>query len=152
MRKWDCFWLPAPTWASTAAGAISLKVISLSHFLTFENYFLELSCFKGPIFLLVGKTLQIHRKDVKRIGWIPLNFATMPKILHYLITSKLLFCNVRFSASFRRLEESTHYLCSCCLINVGFYYNQFMNFNVVLMSFRQVEKSSKNKQHDGSKY
>ena len=32
----------------------------------------------------------------------------MPKTLHYL-TSELLLSNIRFSASFRRLEESTHY-------------------------------------------
>ena len=37
---------------------------------------------------------------------------TMPKILCYLITSKLLLSNVRFSASFRRSEESTH--CTWC--------------------------------------
>ena len=129
VRKCDCFWLPTPTWASTPAGAISLKVISLSHFLTFckkrtslgwlefvklENYFLELSCFKGWIFLLVG-----NQKDVKCIGWI---------------------------LTFRRIHPLV-----CILINVGFYYNQFTNFDAVLMSFRQVEKSSQNKQHDGSK-
>ena len=33
----------------------------------------------------------------------------MPKILHYLIMSKLLLSNVRFSALFRRLEESTQW-------------------------------------------
>ena len=42
------------------------------------------------------------------IGWILLNVETMPNILRYLITSKLLLSNVRFSASFQRLEESTH--------------------------------------------
>ena len=40
-------------------------------------------------------------------GWIHLNVETMPKILLYLITLKLLSSNVRFWASFRRLEEST---------------------------------------------
>ena len=40
-------------------------------------------------------------------GWILLNVEAMLKILHYLIMSKLLLSNVRFSASFRRLEEST---------------------------------------------
>ena len=39
--------------------------------------------------------------------WIRLNIETLPKILRYLIMSKLLLSNVRFSASFRRLEEST---------------------------------------------
>ena len=42
-------------------------------------------------------------------GWILLNVETMPKILHYLLMLKLLLSNIRFSASFRRLEESTHY-------------------------------------------
>ena len=41
-------------------------------------------------------------------GLILLNVGMMPKILRYLITSKLLLSNVRFSASFLRLEESTH--------------------------------------------
>ena len=43
-------------------------------------------------------------------GWILLNVKTMPKILHFLITWKLLLSNVRFSASFRHLVESTHLL------------------------------------------
>ena len=43
-------------------------------------------------------------------GWIPLNVETMPKILRYLITLKLLLRNVRFSASFWRLEESTQWI------------------------------------------
>ena len=34
----------------------------------------------------------------------------MPKILRYLITSKLYLSNIRFSASFQRLGESTHYV------------------------------------------
>ena len=43
----------------------------------------------------------------------------MTKILHYLITSKLLLSNVRFSASFRRLEESTqfHTLETICTVS-----------------------------------
>ena len=32
----------------------------------------------------------------------------MPKVLHYLITSKLLLSNVRFLVSFQHIEESTH--------------------------------------------
>ena len=46
---------------------------------------------------------------IRNNGWILLNVETMPKILRYLITSKLLLSNVRFSALFRRLEESTQY-------------------------------------------
>ena len=48
------------------------------------------------------------KMDHPNIGWIHLNIKTMPKILRYVITSKLLLSNVRFSASFGRLEESTH--------------------------------------------
>ena len=40
-------------------------------------------------------------------GWILLNVGTMLKILHYLIKVSMLLSNVRFSALFRRLEEST---------------------------------------------
>ena len=43
-------------------------------------------------------------------GWILLNVGTMPKILHYLIKVSMSLSNVRFSASFRRLEESTQLL------------------------------------------
>ena len=42
-------------------------------------------------------------------GWILLTVKTMPKILRYLIMSKFLLSNVRFSALFRCLEESTQY-------------------------------------------
>ena len=51
--------------------------------------------------------IQGHDRFVPK-GWILLNVETVPKILPYLITSKLLLSNVRFSASFGRLEESTH--------------------------------------------
>ena len=44
----------------------------------------------------------------------------MPKILRYLITSKVLLSNVRFSASFRRLEESTH----CTWIESDAFFNR----------------------------
>ena len=44
-----------------------------------------------------------------RNGWILLNVGTIPKILHFLIKVLMSLCNVRFSASFRRLEESTQY-------------------------------------------
>ena len=40
-------------------------------------------------------------------GWILLNVRTMPKILRYLIKVSTLLSNIRFLASFRRLEEST---------------------------------------------
>ena len=40
-------------------------------------------------------------------GWILLNVGTMPKILRYLLKVSTLSSNIRFSASFRRLEEST---------------------------------------------
>ena len=47
----------------------------------------------------------------------------MLKILRYLITWKLLLSNVRFSASFRHLEESTHWqspqLLDACTDAVG---------------------------------
>ena len=42
------------------------------------------------------------------IRWILLNVGTMPEILCYLIKVSMLLSNVRFSASFRCLEESTH--------------------------------------------
>ena len=48
-------------------------------------------------------TLLLFRK----IGWILLNVRTMPKILHYLIKVFTLLSNVRFSALFWCLEEST---------------------------------------------
>ena len=40
-------------------------------------------------------------------GWILLNVGMMQKILHYLIKDPMLLSNLRFSASFRRLEKST---------------------------------------------
>ena len=41
------------------------------------------------------------------MGWILQNVGTMPKILHYLIKDPMLLSNLRFSASFQLLEEST---------------------------------------------
>ena len=60
----------------------------------------EMNCHN--IKLTTNKNNQILVK-----GRILLNIETMPKILHYLITSKLLLSNIRFLASFRRLEEFT---------------------------------------------
>ena len=42
-------------------------------------------------------------------GRILLNVRTMPKILRYLIKVSTLLSNIRFSAPFQRLEESTQY-------------------------------------------
>ena len=53
--------------------------------------------------------LKSYEKIFSIIRWILLNVGTMPKILCYLIKVLMLLSNVRFSASFRRLEESTHY-------------------------------------------
>ena len=52
----------------------------------------------------------MHLIQFKYNGWILLNVGTMPKILHYLIKLSTLLSNVRFSALFPRLEESTQLL------------------------------------------
>ena len=65
-----------------------------------------------PVAATFLRPIEFLRQSSLSIGWILLNVEMMPKILHYLKTSKLLLSNVRFSASFRRLEESTHWTSS----------------------------------------
>ena len=59
--------------------------------------------------LQINTSLQSTLLHTKKyyIGWILLNVATMPKILCYLIKVSTLLSNIRFSTSFRCLEEST---------------------------------------------
>ena len=59
-------------------------------------------------FSATGRPIEFLRQSSLSIGWILLNVEMMPKILHYLITSKLLLSNVRFLVSFQQIEESTH--------------------------------------------
>ena len=63
----------------------------------------EFGCPMGSVATSVTSTMGFS------FGWILLNVGTVPKILRYLIKVSTLLSKVRFSASFRRLEESTHY-------------------------------------------
>ena len=63
---------------------------------------------KFPLYLFMDtKGSQYFNWILLSYGWILLNIETMLKILHYLITLKLLLSNIRFSALFRHLEEFT---------------------------------------------